>query len=300
MEIIQIAPTQESNEVEWPTTVMKIGGAIDEFSNMIPLNTEDAITRGWSKAQGEPCNPLLGEPWLLWGKHSIDSSATLYFTAASAYKHGIISGIEVDYYGYYTVYEENLVGLYFGQEKTSSDGTYHSISLVLRDYNKHSLCHTVTPISTSKLEKITLAPGMAEGNIPLREDDPELREEWAEGSCIYFMGYHWNKDIVGGKDITYKASNIVPLTPMYSSATGDIAAVYFLATNRKQTWPEDCTQLNFWDAGCPGLTEINKPDFMMCDNFCDKNCHFEGSLDGIYTTMHWMIWSCGKSVKREI
>jgi len=41
---------------------------------------------------------------------------------------------------------------------------------------------------------------------------------------------------------------------------------------------------------------------LMCDNFCDKNCHFEGSLDGMYTTMHWMLSNvttekCGNNAK---
>ena len=282
---------------EWPPVVLKVGGVIEQFPNVIPVTTEQAATFGWVKAE-EDCNPYLGEAYLYGGVRSIDSSATLYFTPDVGGVPGILSGIEVDYYGHY---EESMLGTYFSEERSSADGTFHSLAVALRDYDEHDVCDTSGPIPHTGLERVTIAPGLASDNVPLTESSEELQANWKEGSCIYAMGYHYSKDIVGGKELTYESSNLMPVTPMYSSSTGELASIFFVATDLKQTWPDHCPVdpmdqsqpcaapfLNFWDRS-PGLTELNRPPFYMCSNFCDENCRFTGSPDEMFTTMHWMF-----------
>jgi hypothetical protein len=286
-------------EPAWPSHLITGPGAIAN-----PTNTAEAADSEWSKAD-EPCNPMLGEPWRKnGGESSIAESATLYFTPEVDGEPGLLSAIQVDFYGYL---EENLVGSYFGDEKVGADGeTYRSLTLSLRDYGEHDLCDTSAPISHKGLEKVTIAPDLAATNVPLLETDPELVSGWREGSCIVGMGFHWARDVVGGPDLTYEAANLMPIVPMYNSYTGVLQAVFFLATDKKQIWREGCpidfvdlTQpctsdiTNSWDLA-PGLQEANNPagGLYMCSNFCGE-CQFTGSPTEMYTSMHWMFGDPG-------
>ena len=207
---------------------------------------------------------------------------------------GALSGIEVDYYGYI---EENLIGSYFSEKRTSRDGTYQSAAITFRDSATEDLCSvssTTMKRSTEEKYLAIIRQDMANEEIPMKDSSAHLTDNWKEGSCIPTMGYHWMKDISGGKNLTYKAENTVPLVPMYDSY-GNFVAIFFLATDKKQNWDDTCTftteeciqALNFWDIG-PGLTEANDGQFRICDNACGK-CNFtgSGSTPGMYTTMHW-------------
>ena len=77
-------------------------------------------------------------------------------------------------------------------------------------------------------------------NVPRNQSDEELQTGWMEGSCISNMGIHWFKDMVGGPDITYEVSNLVPLVPMYSTTNGGINGIFFVGTSLKQSWPDQC------------------------------------------------------------
>jgi len=242
-------------------------------------NTKEATAKGWLKSD-EPCDPLLGEAWMYGGKRSKKYNGVVYLTPAVGDVPGVVSGIEADYYGYV---EEKLIGKYFGEEKTSQDGTYRSISVALRDGKKANLCDKENPVAPGNAPYVRVAPGMANMNVPLVEDSSELLSNFKQGSCIHYMGYHWATDIEGGKDLTYKAENMVPIVPMYSSKDKTLNGIFFMATSGKQVskGPQ-----NMWDQGS-GLFEINKPPFM-CANFCGE-CQFTGSADGKFTTMHWMF-----------
>jgi len=135
---------------------------------------------------------------------------------------------------------------------------------------------------------------MVNEQIPMEDSSTSLTDNWHKGSCIHGMGYHWLKDITGGKNLTYKAENTVPVVPMYDS-NGKFVAIFFLATAKKQNWADTCTvtpqpcveELNFWDPG-GGLVEANEGPLYVCSNLCGT-CQFTGSDDGVYTTMHWFF-----------
>ncbi len=57
------------------------------------------------------------------------------------------------------------MGTFFGDEKTSIDGSYRSVSVALRDGNVENLCDTETPVSPGNPEYVMIGPGMA--NMPL-------------------------------------------------------------------------------------------------------------------------------------
>jgi len=258
-----------------------------------PTNTTEAGELNWVKSD-ELCIPSLGEAWLYNGHRGSNSSVTLYFTPEiSDDVPGTLSGIEVDYYGYI---EKNLIGSYFSEERTSKDGTYHSVAVALRNSATEDLCSASSKaIKTYAREKyIAISPDMANEQIPMEESSLSLTNNWHKGSCIHGMGYHWLQDVNGGKNLTYKAENTVPVVIMYDS-NGSFSAIFFLATEKKQNWPDTCTltsqtcieNLNFWDpAG--GLLEANEGRLYMCANLCGK-CQFTGSGDGVYSTMHWFF-----------
>ena len=278
---------EQQQTANWPSTFMK-QGLVGQPGSAYPTTTAEALDAGWQKSD-EPCQPLLGEAWLKGGERSIDTSATMYFTPRVGNNPGVFSAIEVDYYGYI---EENLVGMYFSDEKTAKDGTYHSLAVALCKPDDQGLCDKDIPVKRQTTEYIAISPDMANTVVPIREDSPELISGWKQGSCLHTMGFHWLRDIVGGKDLTYQAENTVPVVPMYSSIDGSINGIFFLATDKKQNCPSyPCKEsdLNFWDAS-PGLTLENKGKFYMCANLCGE-CQFEGSgsSPGMYTTMHWFF-----------
>lgn len=278
----------------WPQVLMKIGGgfgADSTFPGFMPTDTAAAAIGGWQKVEGVSCNPLMGEQWKVGGEASAFTSASIYFTPAVGDSPGVVVGIEVDFYGYV---ESNLIGSYFGEEKTSKDGTYRSVSVSFFEGTKYDLCDSDSAFVQPEFEYLTIAPDMADTKIPLKSDSKLLTDTWKEGSCMVTMGYHWGSDVVGGKELTWKAENLVPIVPMYSSTDNMLNAIFFQATDTKQTWPSQCVPgsmdcpapyTNMWDM-IPGLSEANNPGFFACGNFCG-GCELTGSPDGMYTTMHW-------------
>lgn len=283
----------------FPQVLMKIGAGFGEgnpFPGFMPLDTDAAAAGGWQKVEGVSCNPLMGEQWRIGGEAAAFTSASIYYSPAVGDSPGIVTGIETDVYGFV---ESNLVGSYFGEEKDSKDGTYRSVSLSFFDGTKHDLCDSDSAFVQPEFEYLTIAPDMAATKIPLKNDSELLTDNWKEGACMVGMGHHWARDVVSGKDISWKSENLLPVVPMYSSTDGMLNAVFFQATGNKQTWPSSCSvtpdmsqpcaapYLNMWDIN-PGMTEANKPGFFVCSNFCG-GCKFTGSPDGMYTTMHWFF-----------
>jgi len=271
------------DEKHWPAMLQKIGGGVADFPSLFPTTTAEASDKGWMKTS-ETCNPLLGEAWLLGGELAINSPATMYFTPQVGGVSGVVSGIEVDYYG---SMQENLIGTYFSEEKTSSDGTYHSLAVALRS---DDLCDTANPATPGNAEHIAISPGMANQIVPTHQDSPKLQTDYKEGACLMTMGYHWFQDVVGGTELTYEADNLVPVVPMYDSVDGTLNGIFFLATNAKQTIGSGEYDGNFWDRS-PGLSQANT--FLdgtnpFCANLCG-GCQFTGTEDGMFTTMHWMF-----------
>lgn len=285
---------QDPPAEHWPGTLLKIDQAYnEEFPNMMFTTTDGAIKNGFVKSD-EPCDPMLGQSWLRGGERSAKYSAAVYFTPESEGSPGVLSAIEADFYGHV---EESLIGLFFGEEKTSKDGTFRSISVALRNGEEEDLC---APVAPGNDPYVMISPGMANMPVPLREDDPELLSEWQRGSCIPSMGYHWSRFLSPVTEMPYKTSEMVPIVPMYSSTDGTINGIFFWATSKQQqTWPAHCDgklpgdpclsgELNMWDAS-PGLTEANRPRFFMCSNFCGKDCEFTGTEAGMSTTMHFFF-----------
>mmetsp|Transcript_16195 Transcript_16195/g.30555 ORF Transcript_16195/g.30555 Transcript_16195/m.30555 type:complete len:393 (+) Transcript_16195:192-1370(+) len=301
--------TDEQDELpeaeHWPKVLTKFNDNFNPnpdpnegpFPYFVATNTAGVDGKGWKKSEDVPCDPMLGEEWLFNGERSSEHSVALHFTPAVGGVPGVLSAIEVDYYGHVA---EKLVGLFFGEEKTSNDGTYRSISVALRNGDEENLCDTETPVAPGNPAYVTISPGMANMAVPTTEDEVELKENgWQEGSCLPAMGYHWEKFIEPVVGLPYQAGDMVPIVPMYSSTDKTLNGIFFAATGKKQHWPvEECPRvfpgnpcafgkLNMWDFSA-GLTEESAGPFYMCSNFCGE-CEFTGTDDGWFTTMHFMF-----------
>ena len=280
--------------------------AVDSFPNYLdgpaggnfprPTNTTAATEMGWVKSD-VPCNPILGEEWLYKGKRSPNTNVAMHFTPALGDIPGVLSAIEVDYYGYYEV---SLEGTYFSEEKTSEDGTYHSLTVGFKDPEKHDLCDPKTTVAPSE-KYIAIAPDLINERVPDVATSTELSTEWFAGSCLPGMGFHYVKDTETGPNLQWKASTTTPVVAMYSPATGDISGIFFLATSTKQSAGPTCSyklgdpcteDANWWDLA-PGLSLLNIQPFYMCANLCSSECHFTGSGEGddpgYFTTMHFFF-----------
>jgi len=290
--LVKKADSGALDVVNWPEVLMKMDNSTGAGPfQLMGTNTKEATAAGWSKSD-EACDPLLGEAWMKGGKRSKKYNGVVYLTPAVGDVPGVVSGIEADYYGYV---EEKLIGKYF---KTSQDGTYHSISVALRDGKKENLCDKKVTVAPGNAPYVRVAPGMANMDVPLVEDSKELVSNYKKGSCIQKMGNHWATDTEGGKDLTYKAENLVPIIPMYSTTDKTLNGIFFTATNRKQTGMMMSTAGNMWDFN-PGLTQENKFPFFMCSNFCDKKCNFTGTEDGWFSTMHWLFKDTGHPKSKD-
>lgn len=283
----------EAPAKHWPEMLVKIDAAY-AFPNLLPTTTTGLYEKGWRKT-GEPCDPMLGEAWAYQGERTFNYSAAVYLTPQVGDVPGVVSGIEVDYYGYTP---EKQIGTFYGEEKTSSDGSYRSISVALRNGEVENLCDTECPAAPGNPEYIMVSPGMANLPVPVTED-PELLSDWKEGSCLPKMGYHWSTFLDGDDELPYKAENLVPIQAMYtSSEEKTINGIFFSAADRMQpSYPSDCEaatscavgKVNFWD-NSPGLLEetILEKRFFMCSNFCG-DCEMTGTANEYYTTMHWFF-----------
>jgi len=289
------AETVIRNNVEqWPDFLVS---RFDTFDKR-PINTDEAIEMGWQKIDNQ-CEPSLGEPWLYGGVHSAKYSATLYFTPQAGNIPGSISGIEVDVYGQI---DETLIGSYFSEKRVAADGPYYSLAVGLRNSDKEDLCSIEATLKPPIEKHIAIAPSMANTLIPNSKYSPELFENWQEGSCVPRMGVHWIRDIAGGRELSYKYGDTVPVVPMYDPTDGELIAFFFLAPEGLQNWQPDkgckllqptgytsecLSVMNFWDVG-PGLHQANIPPLYICSNLCG-DCQFTGSFDGKFTTMHWFL-----------
>ena len=183
---------------------------------------------GWVKIEDEPCNEKLGEPWRVSGERSRDSCVTLYFTPQVGDIPGYLSAVEADYYDNV---EENLIGTYFKSAEVSKDGTYWSIAVLVREPTEQGLCDTSEHVGIQEEPYFAVAPEMVNNVYPNNSNDPEMKERFVEGMCSDGMGFHWFSDVVGGAKLTYKPENLVPVTPMYNSVTGDFQNFYYFSSN---------------------------------------------------------------------
>jgi WAS/WASL-interacting protein len=224
----------------------------------LPTTTSAASAAGWVQSD-DSCIPSLGQGWNK--KHSYPTESypiTLYFAA-----NGQISGFGTEIFG--TVPDLwNIRGYYttIGQEQ-------YRIKVATRSAQSN-LCSISTPFSDTIGDRIIINPDGINQRIPANEDEATAKQ-WTSGACIDGMGRHWEYDLVTAPYISYNASNLLPVVPMYDNS-GNLNAIFFASKSVQQ----GIFGHNQWD-----VIPIN--GYLMCKNFCG-DCGW--SSLSLWSTMH--------------
>jgi len=268
------------------------------------MGTGEAIRNGWRKSS-EECTPHLGYPWTFNGEVSKGAPVTLYFSMETKHDEGALTGIAVHYF-------DNVAPVKMIESFIFSNGTYYDTIQIAFHGEDTDVCEEGALPNNGPGIYLILAEGKGIKAIPITEDAAKESGEWALGACLTNMGTHWEHDIVGGSNLTFKAENLFPITLMYD-IKGPLNGIFFSANAPMQNWDVDycgvgkeieekgaavfmeCSAgTNMWDGAGPGVREETVTDeAYMCGNFCDDTCPLTGAAGdpAYYTTMHWFFVS---------
>jgi len=197
---------------------------------------QDAENESWQQS-GYGCDDNLGIAYTQYGSTaSSDYPITLYFTQS-----GYIAGIGASIYGNPP---QSLINA--GYFQPVSDGVYY-ISLTFRDSSE--LCNNYVP-SEALGDRLVINANNLSLSLPMTEEDA-INGQWTAGSCFYSMGYHYFYDLATAPSMSWVASNLLPIVPMYSNGT--INAIFFASTIVQQ----GLLSSHEWDG-------IPLPNLLMC------------------------------------
>jgi len=225
-----------------------------------PLTTSEAVAAGWAKASDE-CVKGLGYAYT-YGTLSPSQPVTLYYSAS-----GQIAGIGTEIYG---PVQSALVAEGF---VTKSSVNTHHISVGLR---QGDMCEKSTVFAEPVGDALIISPSTIAHSIPLTTD-AATAANYHKGACFDAMGVHWMYDTQTAPKMSWNASTLVPVVPMYWPTTGKLATFLFASTSN-ETGVEGAVG---WD----GIGAL--PNSMMCINTCDKECTFAGT--DVWSTMHFFF-----------
>jgi len=228
------------------------------FESM-PLNVSVAIAAGWAPISNQ-CNPLFGIAYASSSSGPGEwSEAFLYFTSA-----GQLSGFGARVWD--TDVPQYLIPNFW--VPVQGKANVYDIAVIFRSSNITCSGQTSPYIMGDRI----LVNGMF--NIPLTSVAAKSAG-WVEGACIPWMGTHWAYDLsTKGSPMTWNASTLMPIMPMYGPEDTQIKAVLIASTTVQYTEPL-------------GDFEGPIPNFIMCGNWCDSNCHFTGT--SWWSIMHWFF-----------
>jgi len=226
----------------------------------VPLNTTSAKNSGWSSFTN--CNPNFGIAYSsVPGGPTETSPGFLYFTSA-----GQIAGFGARVWTSFLAgyIPKGLIPDFFVPVPGKSNA--YDISIIFRssDY----MC-------SGQKSNYVLGDRVYVNNkyvIPLTSDDATTAG-WMAGACISEMGTHYSLDLTG--KMTWNASNLLPVMPMYGVHDKNIKAVLIASTTWQYTYP---------------IGEYEGPidNFIMCGNWCDNSgCTFPG-VD-LWSIFHWFF-----------
>jgi hypothetical protein len=247
--------------------------------NEQPTTTTAAVNSGLV-TDGKGCDPNMGIAYtntlggastsLLRGsaesRRNLASSShptTLYYSAS-----GQLSGFSTDIYG--SVEPTPLAMGYFTQ---ISDKRYR-ISIGTRA-DVTNLCDADHVYEDAVGDALIIQPGTLHEEVPLTRD-AAAAAGYMRGSCFDGMGYHFFKDLKSAPgSVQWVSDTLSPVVAMYDVA-GDINAVFFASSDNQN----GMTSTHEWEP-------VPLTNDLMCKNFCDDDCHWDGHGWDVWSTMHW-------------
>jgi len=219
----------------------------------LPMNVYDAANQGWSNYTW--CVPNLGAAWSIpSGGPDELKPITLYFTAG-----GQISGIGITHYGQ----PDNDWWI-----PTVDGHFYLSVTFRTSDNMCDSEYKYQEPLGTQVVLNQGSQPTFT---MPLNEEDA-TSAQMTKGGCIATMGTHWALDLATAPNMSWNASNLLPVMPMYFQ--DEISAILFNTPN---------IQLGSYPLG---PWEVPLIEELMCYNFCDDSCSWSNPM---WNTMHFFF-----------
>lgn len=274
----------------WPSvlysSLVTVGSPTDTLKKHMPAldaperpsNTAQAMESGWEEIPDSECVPELGYPWAFDGAITSSAPVTLYFSKGED-GYGVLTGIGVHYFDDSAPAESVQQGIFTKGTK------YDTINMAFRDPSDDVCAEGLAATNSNPVVDILKSDG-DRIHVPLTADDAETAS-WRKGFCLPGMGTHWAYDVVGGKEITWKAENLFPVQPMYHSTNGTLNGILFSATKKMQIWSESCPlplrglggptweadmaacmpTSNMWDSGTGLDGSFSKNVLQMCANF---------------------------------
>jgi len=225
------------------------------FSNM-PLDLATAESLGWTTTTSSCSSGYVYVP--PGGGISKSNSIFLVFSGA-----GQIGGFGVRVYGDSTMSSQLSPAFW-----VETGDQQYDLTVYTRDPS--TLCSS-TPQAETLGDRVLVAGTL---DIPLTMSEAEAAG-WYAGNCINKMGIHHSYDVASPGNMTWDASTLVPIMPMFDAVNGTINAVLFNVPDWQHTEP-----LGDWEG--PFLVRL------MCLNWCSSDpCAFPGVTT--FSTMHWLF-----------
>jgi len=224
----------------------------------LPLTESDAVNSGWTAIS--TCDPNLGTAYVATEDGPTKGDPVIvYFTGG-----GQIAGIGMEHYG------NPLNGLQkFWLPDPESSGNYR-ISVSFRPGG--NLCSS-TQYAELVGNQLVVNQGSLNLPIPLNANDSSAAQ-WTKGGCIGGMGTHWSYDLSTSPEMSWNASNLMPVVAMYDQAnTGFISAFFITTPNVQRSEP-----FGPWEGPIPSS--------LMCYNWCSDECSWDVSF---WSTLHFYL-----------
>jgi len=229
-----------------------------------PKTMAEASAAGYSPVDGT-CDPALGIAYTVGGTLSKATPEHIYFT-----EDGLLAGVGVDVYG---SVKPSLVAQGYFIKKASN--RYH-ISVTFREAGLLCISGGSAPVVIG--DRLIVNAGALALAMPVTEQGA-IASNFSRGSCFDGMGWHYFKDISGAStqekmNFPLAAENLLPVVLMFHN--GALNAIFFASTDvQQQMFPP---RTNGWEP-------IPLPNPLMCGNWCDEDCGFQGTY--IWSTQHW-------------
>jgi len=226
----------------------------------MPLNVSAAVVSGWAR-YSQSCDPNLGIAYSTEsGGPTGFHPSILYFTSG-----GQIAGFGARAKN--SNIPQNLVPKLWMPVAGQSD--LYEIALMFRDPSM--LC-------SGRTDNHVLGTYISINNwFPIPEDrDTATAKGWTQGDCIGEMGIHYSYDLAfGNGTMSWNASNLLPIVPMYGVQDKQIKAILIAVTSWQDTYPF-------------GQFEGPFNNFLFCYNWCpNTGCTFAGA--DVWSTFHWLF-----------
>jgi len=225
----------------------------------LPLTADNATSDGWQNYDSS-CIPGVGYAYSQGGYGpSKGYPITTFFTSS-----GQIAGIGMSHYND-PVY--GLDNFWIAQQ----DGSF-LITVSFRDPNE--ICSgEFFPETIGDRLVVNQGAGEIAMSLPLTSDEAQ-QQEFTQGGCIGGMGTHWSYDLSTAPQMSWNASNLLPVVTMYNQG---VLSAFFITTPVIQY----SEPFGPWEG--PIISAL------MCYNWCDSSCSWNvnfWSVNHFYVTDH--------------